>query len=302
MNKGNKIEVSVVIVTYNTLEMTANCIESIRSHTKGINYEIILVDNASTDGSREYFSKLNDIIYVYSIYNLGFGRGNNLGVERASGKYIFYLNSDTLLLNNAIKEFYDWMESQPEIVGCCGCILLGANNKPINSFQDIQSTWYFLRQILAWYHIKTKVKYNTNVLTKLKYPLKVGFVVGADMFIRRSCLEKCGQFDPDFFMYYEETEMQYRFHKNGYESWIIDKPKIKHLVGKSSATSNTNSQRKLINQLISRYLYLEKTHSFVRRYLIFFIHLLYLPLLPFKRTLPGEKRDFLKIILNPFKP
>lgn len=296
------MDVSVIIVTYNTLQMTKECIDSIISKTTGVEFEIILVDNASTDGSKEYFENDGRIKYIYSDVNLGFGKGNNLGIRSATGKYIFYLNSDTLLLNNAINEFFMWMESQPEEIGCCGCMLVDRNDKPVNSFQDMQGCRYFLRDILAWYHIKIKPKYDSLVLPLLNYPREVGFVVGADLFVRRSCLDKCGLFDPDFFMYYEETEMQHRFHHKGYQSWCINTPKIKHLVGQSITNNKDKTLRRFIGQLNSRYLYIKKTKSILQQYILYSIHLLYLPVLFLKKAQPGEKRTITNIILKPFFP
>ena len=113
------IDVSVIIVNYNTLELTKQCVESLKAKTKGIQYEIIIVDNASNDGSQEYFRNDESIIYIYNKENLGFGRANNIGYRHSSGKYIFLLNSDTILENNAIKIFFDFMEQNPGI-GCAG--------------------------------------------------------------------------------------------------------------------------------------------------------------------------------------
>ena len=91
------MDVSIIIVTYNTLKMTNNCLESIIEYTQGINYEIILVDNASKDGSKDFFEKDLRIHYIYSESNLGFGRANNLGAKVAKGKYLFLLNCSFLV-------------------------------------------------------------------------------------------------------------------------------------------------------------------------------------------------------------
>ena len=104
------LDVSIIIINYNTCKMTCECIDSIVEKTHGISYEIILVDNASTDGSKEFFEKDERIAYIYSERNGGFGYGNNLGMKVAKGKYFFLLNSDTLLVNNAVKEFFDYAE------------------------------------------------------------------------------------------------------------------------------------------------------------------------------------------------
>ena len=101
------MDVSIVIVNYNTLLLVKNCIDSIIAKTACVNYEIIVVDNASTDNSKEYFSNDTRIKYIYNEKNLGFGLANNVGIKIAKGRNIFLLNPDTLLLNNAIKILYE---------------------------------------------------------------------------------------------------------------------------------------------------------------------------------------------------
>lgn len=85
------MDVSIVIINYNTRQMTSECIDSIIAHTIGIEYEIILVDNASSDGSKEFFEEDQRVTYIYSDINKGFGGGNNLGAKKARGKYLLLL-------------------------------------------------------------------------------------------------------------------------------------------------------------------------------------------------------------------
>ena len=129
------MDVSIIIVNYNTLELTKNTIDSVNEKTKDLNYEIILVDNASTDGSVEFFEKeyKNKIIFIKNDENLGFGRANNRGIKIAKGKYVFLLNSDTLLINNAIKILFDFMEKNNNC-GVCGGNLYTLTLQPTNSF------------------------------------------------------------------------------------------------------------------------------------------------------------------------
>ena len=96
------MDVSIIIVNYNTKNLTLQCIDSIYEKTIGVSFEIIIVDNNSTDGSQELLSQDNRIVFVEAGENLGFGKANNLGVEKSNGKFIFFLNSDTILVNNAI--------------------------------------------------------------------------------------------------------------------------------------------------------------------------------------------------------
>ena len=109
-------DVSVVIVNYNTFELTSAAIRSLRKFVQGLNYEIILVDNASTETDADRFKESNpDIILIKSEKNLGFAGGNNLGIQKASGKAILLMNSDAELLNDAVSICYKNLFSHPSI-------------------------------------------------------------------------------------------------------------------------------------------------------------------------------------------
>lgn len=219
-----KMDVSVIIVNYNTRQITADCIDSVFAKTTGVDFEVILVDNASTDGSKEQFEDDSRIAYIYNKENVGFGRANNIGYERARGKYIFLLNSDTILLNNAILLFYEKMEDLPGNVACLGTVLKDKDGRPGHSYGEFLQ-WKLL---LPWCKAEEKTE---NIPGN---GLEVMYVLGADMFLRRSVIERCGLFDPVFFMYNEENDLQRRYHDAGYLSKIISEPQIIHLGGKSN--------------------------------------------------------------------
>lgn len=223
------MDVSVIIVNYNTLQLTLNCINSIVNKTVGINYEIILVDNASTDGSKECFERDNRVTYIYSKKNGGFGYGNNLGMKVAIGKYFFLLNSDTLLVNNAIKEFYEYAEAHnPKTI--YGCYLQGEDGSYRMSFFDFPAftiTEFLLRR----FHIRHGYKVDFSIKN-------VDAITGADMFLPRDAIADVGMFDENIFMYGEEGEWQYRMKQKGYARVIITSPKIIHLEGESTKKSN----------------------------------------------------------------
>ena len=238
------IDVSVIIVNYNTLELTKQCVESLKAKTKGIQYEIIIVDNASNDGSQEYFRNDESIIYIYNKENLGFGRANNIGYRHSSGKYIFLLNSDTILENNAIKIFFDFMEQNPGI-GCAGSLLIDHNRKRIHSYgkfltlEDVRKQYvgYYLRLIPNRYIHKGTEESDAET----EYPLPVDYITGADLVIRGSIIERYGLFDERFFMYFEDTYLQYQYSLNGIKSVIISGPEIIHLEGGSKKLKSFNS-------------------------------------------------------------
>ena len=148
------MDVSVIIVTYNTLALTRDCIDSIFRHTANVQFEVIVVDNASEDGSYDYFSKDRRIIYVYSQENMGFGRANNLGLEYASGEYIFLLNSDTYLKNNAIKIFKEAMD----VARIC-CVFGGDFRKSFRNARSFVRPVFIIRSI--FYSILEKYAFST---------------------------------------------------------------------------------------------------------------------------------------------
>lgn len=227
------MDVSVIVVNFNTMQLTKDCIDSVFSQTKGVEFEVILVDNASSDGSQEYFKKDNRITFIESQSNLGFGRANNLGYKFATGKYIFLLNSDTLLLNNSIKIFFDYAEKMSDRIACLGSLLLDIDGNFIHSYAKFPSVLRITSQLINQYTSLLGYDlsgYNPKVSEK-DLPLKVDYVTGADLFIKKSVIDQCGLFNPKFFMYYEETEMQYRYGQQGYFSEIISGPKIIHYNG-----------------------------------------------------------------------
>lgn len=231
------MDVSVIIVNYNTKEITQSCIDSVFEKTEGVDYEVILVDNGSTDGSKEQFEKDTRIQYIYNEVNLGFGRANNIGYQHSCGKYLFLLNSDTLILNNAIKEFYDRMESHADRVACMGCILKGRNGQRTHSYGTFPTLVNeIMRRVpLLRRYKKGMVGFDTKPISIIdQHCFEVEYVTGADLFMRKDIADKYGLFDPDFFLYYEETEMQYRYKKHHYISCIIDTPNIIHFRGGSN--------------------------------------------------------------------
>ena len=121
------IDVSIIVVNYNTKELTRNCLKSVFERTDGISFEVIVSDNGSTDGSQEMIrAEFPEVVLIENDANIGFGAANNRALAVARGKYVFYLNSDTVLLNNAVKMFFDYWENSPakESIGALGANLL----------------------------------------------------------------------------------------------------------------------------------------------------------------------------------
>ncbi len=247
------MDVSIIIVSYNTRELTKQCLESVLKKTEGIDFEIIVVDNNSQDSSGQMLKKeFPNVKLIESEKNLGFGKANNLGIDAAIGRNIFLLNPDTILINNAIKILSDYLDKN-ENIGICGGNLYDEEMNPSYSFDKIPS---LLQEINILLGNPNKLNKNRNFNFTFK-PMEVGYITGADMMIKKSLLDKIGYFDPDFFMYYEETELTWRIKKSGYKIINIPNAKIIHLEGKSF---NCNLD-KIKRILTSRKLFFKKTHG-----------------------------------------
>lgn len=267
------MEVSVIIINFNTLHVLLPCIDSIMEHTSGVSFEIIVVDNGSTDGSAEILSKDERIRFAQAGSNLGFGKANNLGLTLASGEYIFFLNSDTLLRNNAIKIMYDFASQYNGRLGALGCVLQDRQGGRIHSYghfprmrDDLSK--YILIPVLKGLHL-----YRQPLPAYPDQWMKVDYVTGADLFVSRKVLDDCGAFHPAFFMYYEESEMEHRFHSKGYDNVLMNGPVIIHLEGEGGKDGRSSRfLRDTIRQQKSEYIYYKLTEPRIKYYIYRMIH------------------------------
>ena len=258
------MQVSIIVVNYNTKDITENCIASIITQTKDVEYEIILVDNASTDGSKEYFEKRNGIHYIYSNENLGFGRANNLGAKSASGEFLFLLNSDTLLIENSIQKIYDfYSKNEKELkIGALGCLLVD-ENLVVNGYGDRfpsckeEISNYLSRVPLLNFFYKKNAKNKTDYLSNEYF--EIDYVIGADIFIRKEKFTEIKGFDEDFFMYYEESDLQKRIKSIlNLKNYVYTKTRIIHLEDASGKNIKKYTNKKRIIVHKSKNLYLKK--------------------------------------------
>lgn len=256
------MDVSIIIVNYNTAAMLRDCLDSIRQKTSGVEYEVIVVDNASADDSVEMLRKeFPEVKLIEAGGNLGFGKANNLGMKHAKGEYLFLLNSDTLLVNNAIKEFFDkaqMLMNNGRRIGALGAILKGKDMKPCHSYGRFITPVSELREVAGKYFRFLKDKSNLHP-TPVDTELSVDYVTGADMMIPRGVFESTGGFDPEFFMYCEEVDWQKRMADKEFERLIIAGPEIIHLEGGSDdSKSSIWSPSRLENLYKSRAIYRRK--------------------------------------------
>lgn len=250
------MKLSIILVNYNTVNLTRQCLQSIYNYLNCMDYEVILVDNSSSDGSVECIkNEFPNVIIIANQTNLGFGKANNQAFKIAKGEYVFLLNTDTIIVDNSIQKLVLFLDEHKEI-SIVGGQLLDLNRKPTHSYSmAFPSIWWEIRLLI--YPILSLFKWYYNYKIQKKGYLEVAYITGADMMLRRENLEAIGYFDEDFFMYFEETDLSYRFAKNKYRSVYYPNAEIIHLEG----ASFTFREKRERLYYASRKLYYEKHHT-----------------------------------------
>lgn len=233
---------SIIIINYNTPELVYQCLKSIKKYVK-TSYEVILVENGSKEEYRIQKSEVSKIFTDTCNFqlltlktNVGFGGGNNFGAKQAKGEYLWFLNSDTKLVEDAPSLMINFLKIHPEI----GALL------PILYHDDgsIQGNLYANFQTLGSITIRrfnfTKRELFENNSKDFFY---VDVVVGAAMMMKRKIFEKVGGFDQNIFMYLEDDDICKRIEQEGYKNAVLKSTKIIHLEGRS--IKNNRARKKL---------------------------------------------------------
>ena len=250
-----KIDLSIIIVSWNTKKITEDCLNSInRSLTNSrIKYEIIVVDNDSRDGSvdmlKNYKLPTTNYQLILNNNNLGFGQGNNLGVERANGKYILLLNTDMIVLNRAIEKLYDFYIENEKRVHFLGAKLLNRDLTP----QSSVARFFTLPVVFA--SLLLKGDYWGLTRSSPDKFCQVDWISGACIMTTKKYYDRLGGFDKDIFMYMEEVDLLYRAKKLGLNTFFYPKSQIIHL-----GSASSNGKTFPILQVYKGFLFFYKKH------------------------------------------
>lgn len=231
-------ELSIIILSFNTKDITLQCLDSIyKSMSVGnglqpFPFEIIVWDNASHDGSVEalekYAKQHDNLVFIANKENIGFGRGNNRAVEKAKGKYILCLNSDTIILDNAIEKMLSFYKENEDHIHFLGPKIL---NKDMTN-QPSAAPFYTPAVVFGTLFLRGDTwgltRYSPDTLKR------VDWLHGACFLTKREYFTKLHGFDESIFMYMEEVDLQYRASKLGYTSYFYPDAKIIHLGSASS--------------------------------------------------------------------
>lgn len=248
-------DLSVIIVNWNTLELTTEAIESIRAHTSGIRYEIILIDNGSRHdaSASELPRRFPDVVFVANAENLGFAGANNIGFSRARGRYVLLLNSDTLQLEDALTASVRYMDAHPEVGG------LGILHRNHDAELTVQPSFASApragRDILALLGVGEPDRPPDPQMVPPEQD--VDWLVGSFLLVRRSCLDDVGGLDERFFLYEEDIDWCLRARKRGWRLRFWPGAHFIHL----GNGSRQFMRDKTFSHFRSHYTFVAKHHS-----------------------------------------
>jgi hypothetical protein len=250
------MNLSVIIVNWNTKDLLCQCIDSLTLTLKKINAEVFVVDNGSTDGSvgavREKFPGVR---LIENPVNLGFAKANNQALSDSRGIYVLLLNPDTQVKDEAIPRMLSFMNAHPK-AGLVGGQLLNADGSKQNSIANFPSlaTELFNKSLLRWLFPEKFPGKETYYAA----PVEVDSVIGACMLARRETAEQVGLLDEGYFLFLEETDWCYRMKKAGWKIYHIPQAEILHFQGKSAEAEKGKAR---IEYYRSRYHYFRKNRG-----------------------------------------
>ena len=248
------MDISVIIVNWNTRELLLNCLRSVYQTVRDISFEVWVVDNGSSDGSVEAVrSEFPGVHLIENRKNLGFAAANNQALRRMTGRYALLLNSDAELTTDAAQSLMVFMDAAPSAGMACGQ-LLNPDGSRQNSIANFPS-------LLALVSNETvlRIVFPKKFPSKRRdyaHPIEIESGIGACLMIRKSAMDTVGIFDERYFFFFEETDWAYRMKQGGWKIYFTPSARIVHAQGKSAAGSVTSP----IPFYRSRYIYLKKWH------------------------------------------
>ena len=222
------MKLSVVIVSYNVRSYLEQCLQSVQRALEGIEGEVFVVDNHSSDDSVEVVKR--DYAWVKLMENQenqGFARANNLAIRQAQGEYVLLLNPDTIVEESTLRNVLAFMEAHPKAGGAGVMMRNEDGSLAPESRRALPTPWVSCLKMIGF----DKRYYMSHL--PWEEPGKIEVISGAFFFLRRKALDEVGLLDEDFFMYGEDIDLSYRLLKGGWENWYLPYA-ITHYKGRST--------------------------------------------------------------------
>jgi GT2 family glycosyltransferase len=250
------MDLSIIIVNWNTKDLLLQCLESVYQTVRGIEMEVFVVDNGSMDGSiAASDERFPEVKFIENKMNLGFARANNQALRIAMGKYLLLLNPDTQVKKEAINRLISFMDAHPE-AGGAGAQLLNADGSKQNSIANFPSlvTELFNKSLLRWLFPKAFPGKERNY----PEPIEVDSVIGACMIVKREAVEQVGLLDEDYFLFFEETDWCYRVKRAGWKIYHVPQSEVYHFQGKGAELEKRKAK---VEYYRSRYHFFKKNRG-----------------------------------------
>lgn len=234
------MNLSIILVNYNTTEHLLECLKSLFINIGNISYETIVIDNNSSDREIEKcMAKFPEVNLILRTENDGFGGGCNYGASFAKGKYLLFVNPDIIFESDIFSDMLLFMESNLDC-GACSPVFTNFKGELIytyNKFLNIK--WEFFEFLGTGNEREVKILLsNDKILNKSDSALMVDWLTGACLMVRADLFKYLKGFDNEYFLYYEDTDLQYRIHKYGYSVACLTKLRVKHFVNSSVKSEN----------------------------------------------------------------
>lgn len=248
------MQLSVIIVNFNVRHFLEHCLWSVSRACEGIEAEIIVVDNNSTDDSVEMVrTQFPEVVLLANTDNPGFAKANNQGVSVARGKYILYLNPDTIVPEDCFVRCLSYMEQHPE-AGALGCRLIDGKGQFLpESKRGFPSAWVAFCKISGLSALFPRSRkwnqYHMGFLPEHEICV-VDVLVGCFMFCRKSVIDEVGGFDTDYFMYGEDIDLSYKISKAGFKNVYFPETTVIHYKGESTKKGSLNYVRMFYQAMI----------------------------------------------------
>jgi len=292
-----KYDLSIIIVSYNTRHILADMFTSLHAASKKITTQIIVIDNASVDGSIQFLrANHSDILLIENTVNVGFGRANNQALPYIQGRYVLLLNSDAFVSPDTLEKTVDYMDGNPKC-GVLGVKLIGRDSELQPSCRYFPTSWNIFLNSTGLYQFSSRFFSNVQMVDDMQWDhasiRQCDWVTGCFYLARRELIDQVGLFDPRYFFYYEDVDHCFLVKNAGWEIHYYPFTTVIHIGGESAKSEGklTTSGKQLAElQIESELLYFRKNHGLLAVIIKVFLAILADAICVFKNLFRRKRR------------